>query len=134
MVPVRSLWKPSPGGPNQPSCWKKPALAAQTLKSNLTTLKANHAQTINTDSLQWLQQPAPKTFDIVFLDPPFRMDMLEQACSLLESNGYLHGNSLIYIEAEKELTPLPVPANWQPLKSKTGGQVCFSLWSKSNSR
>ena len=111
---------------------EKAAPAAQTLQNNLNTLKASHAQAINTDSLQWLQNPAPKTFDIVFLDPPFRMAMLEQACALLEANGYLHENSLIYIEVEKELTPLPVPSGWQPLKSKTGGQVCFSLWTKTN--
>ena len=111
---------------------EKATPAAQTLNRNLSTLKVNNTQVINTDSLQWLQKPAPKTFDIIFLDPPFRMNMLEQVCTLLETNGYLHKNSLIYIEVEKELTPLPTPASWQPLKSKTGGQVCFSLWTKSN--
>lgn len=109
---------------------EKAAPAAQALKNNLTTLKTSRAQVIHADSLQWLQQPAPKKFDLVFLDPPFRMGLLEQACQLLDANGYLHDDSLIYIEVEKELTPLPVPASWRPLKSKTGGQVSFSLWSK----
>lgn len=111
---------------------EKAGIAAQTLKNNLSLLKSDNGHVINTDSLQWLQQSAPQTFDLVFLDPPFRLDLLETTCTLLEANGYLNENSLIYIEAEKELLPLPVPTNWQPLKSKTAGQVCFTLWSKSN--
>ena len=111
---------------------EKAGPAAQTLKGNLATLKSDKGQVFNTDSLQWLAQKASRSFDLVFLDPPFRMDLLQATCELLESNGYLNENSLIYIEAEKELSPLPVPTNWQPLKSKTAGQLCFTLWSRSN--
>ena len=111
---------------------EKAGPAAQTLKVNLATLKSDKGQVFNTDSLQWLSQKASQSFDLIFLDPPFRMDMLQATCELLETNGYLNENSLIYIEAEKELSPLPVPANWQPLKSKTAGQLSFTLWSRSN--
>ena len=111
---------------------EKAGPAAQTLKANLSTLKSDKGLVVNTDSLQWLQQKASQRFDLVFLDPPFRMELLQSTCELLESNGYLSENCLIYIEAEKELVPFPVPASWQPLKSKTAGQVCFTLWSKSD--
>lgn len=107
---------------------EKSPVAATTLKNNLALLKAESARVIETDSLNWLKQPAETTFDLIFLDPPFRMNLLEPACQLLNNNGYLHGNSRIYIEVEKELAPLPVPDNWQPEKSKTAGQVSFSLW------
>ncbi len=110
---------------------EKATPAAQTLKKNLSTLKANNARVINTDSLIWLQRMASQAFDVIFLDPPFRMGMLEECCKLLEANGYLHEQTLVYIEVEKELAPLPVPAHWQPVKSKTGGQVSFSIWSTS---
>ena len=110
---------------------EKAAPAAHILKQNLKTLKADHGKVVNTNSLEWLNRPADKALDIIFLDPPFRTELLEQTCMLLENNGYLHDNSLIYIEVEKELSPLPVPAHWQPLKSKTGGQVHFSLWTRS---
>ena len=113
---------------------EKAGPAAQTLKVNLATLKSDKGQVFNTDSLQWLNQKASQSFDLVFLDPPFRMDMLQATCELLENNGYLNENSLIYIEAEKELSPLPVPANWQPLKSKMAGQLSFTLWSRSNTK
>jgi len=105
-------------------------IAARTLKSNLALLQAEQAQVIETNSLSWLNRPASQPFDLVFLDPPFRLDLLAPTCHLLESNGYINDKSHIYIEVEKELNPLPVPDNWRLEKSKTAGQVSFSLWSR----
>lgn len=101
--------------------------AANTLKSNLALLKADNAQVFSTNSLQFLTQPAQEPFDVIFLDPPFRQDLLEETCRLLTKNNYLHAESIIYIEVEKGLTPLPVPNHWKLLKSKTAGQVSFNL-------
>lgn len=105
-------------------------IAARTLKSNLTLLKAEQAHVIETNSLSWLNRPASHPFDLIFLDPPFRLNLLAPTCELLERNGYINDKSHIYIEVEKELTPLPIPDNWQLKKSKTAGQVSFSLWSR----
>ena len=102
--------------------------AANTLKSNLVTLNAKNGQVINTDSMKWLKQPAQTPYDVIFLDPPFRKDLLKETCQLLEDNGYLDDNTLIYIEVEKELLPLPVPESWSNLRQKNAGQICFSLW------
>ncbi len=107
--------------------------AAHILKDNLKLLNVNNANVIHTDSLNWLQQPASEPFDIIFLDPPFHQDMLETACQLLDKNGYLSDHSLIYVEVEKELSPLPVPEHWQCLKNKTAGQVSFNLFQYTSS-
>lgn len=107
---------------------EKSPMTIKVLNDNLALLKASNAQTVQIDSLEWLKRPAKEPFDLIFLDPPFRMDLLEPACQLLEDNGYLTEDSLIYIETEKELSP-SLPVHWLPLKSKTAGQVCFSLWS-----
>ncbi|WP_257288021.1 16S rRNA (guanine(966)-N(2))-methyltransferase RsmD [Endozoicomonas sp. SESOKO2] len=105
------------------------AEAASLLGKNLTTLQAKNARVIRTDSLKWLQQAADKAFDLIFLDPPFRQELLEETCRLLNSNGYIHNDSLIYIEVEKELSPLPVPSNWTVTKTKTAGQLSYYLLS-----
>jgi 16S rRNA (guanine966-N2)-methyltransferase len=47
------------------------------------------------------------SFNLVFLDPPFRKQLLQPACEELQNNGWLAPNALIYVEAEKELNPLP---------------------------
>lgn len=103
------------------------APAARLLSQNLKTLQASNAKIVQTNSLEWLAKPAEAPFDIIFLDPPFRKDLLEETCRLLEANGYINDNSLIYIEVEKELTPLPVPGHWNTIKSKTAGQLSYHL-------
>lgn len=37
---------------------------------------------------------------------------------------------MIYIEAEKELGSLPVPAHWRLHRDKTAGQVTFKLYER----
>ncbi|WP_252177117.1 16S rRNA (guanine(966)-N(2))-methyltransferase RsmD [Endozoicomonas sp. 4G] len=103
------------------------AEAASQLDKNLKTLQADNARVIRTDSLKWLQQSADKAFDLIFLDPPFRQGLLAETCRLLDENGYLHSNTLIYVEVEKELSPLPVPANWTVIKTKMAGQLSYCL-------
>ena len=103
--------------------------AVKTLKSNLTLLKASNGHVHGTNTLQFLNTPCTEPFDVIFLDPPFRQGMLEETCRLLQENGYVHEQTVIYVEVEKELDPLPVPEQWQRLKTKRAGQVSFNLLS-----
>ncbi len=103
------------------------APAVKVLRENLSSLKTDKADVIQTDSLKWLQQKTDQAFDLIFLDPPFRKDFLKDICSLLNENGYVDENTLIYIEVEKELSPLPVPGDWSVMKSKTAGQLSYHL-------
>lgn len=67
------------------------------------------------------------SFDIVFLDPPYNKNLIASSCRWLKENNCLKKGSLIYIEAEKDLLPLPIPRDWQVLKSKRAGQVGYHL-------
>ena len=104
--------------------------AANQLTKNLTTLKCTNGIVKNTDSLKFLNQAASQTFDLVFIDPPFRKNLLEQSCQLLEDNNWLNDDAVIYIEMESELAGATFPNNWQCLKEKNAGQVTFSLWQR----
>lgn len=99
------------------------------LQQNLTTLNAHNAEVVKADSLQWLQQPATRQFDLVFLDPPFGKALLEPACQLLESNGWLMDDARIYIEHEQHLRP-SLPGHWQCLREKRAGEVVFALYER----
>lgn len=109
---------------------EKDRTAAGQLTQNLATLKCDNARVKNTDSLTFLAGPASRQFDIVFIDPPFRKNLLEQSCQLLEQQGWLNENALIYIEMESELAHVDLPANWQCLREKNAGQVTYSLWQR----
>jgi len=101
--------------------------AARQLQQNLQQLGSNQAQVIQADARQWLSGPA-QPFDLVFLDPPFRQDLLPQVCQQLEQGGWLTDQALIYLEREREGEPPVLPANWQLLKDKQAGQVCYQLY------
>lgn len=104
--------------------------AAKQLQANLATLKCQNAKVTNQDSLSILNKPATQKFDLVFIDPPFRKNLLEQSCQLLETNQWLSEEAVIYIEVESELSTPTMPANWHCLKTKQAGQVSFSLWKR----
>lgn len=100
---------------------------AQQLSQNLATLKASHGQVVNANTLEFLSKPG-QPFNIVFIDPPFRKGLLEQTVTLLEQNGWLADNALIYIESEVEGGLPPLPASWQPHREKIAGQVAYRLF------
>lgn len=101
--------------------------AARQLQQNLQQLGSNQAQVIQADARQWLSGPA-QPFDLVFLDPPFRQDLLPQVCQQLEQGGWLADQALIYLEREREGAAPELPANWQLIKDKQAGQVCYQLY------
>ncbi|MCG9779105.1 16S rRNA (guanine(966)-N(2))-methyltransferase RsmD [Photobacterium damselae] len=101
--------------------------AAAQLKQNLTAIGATNATLHNTNSVNFLNQ-AGTPHDLVFIDPPFRQDLIQQVIAALEANHWLSPNALIYIEAEKELGSIDVPPSWHLYREKTAGQVCYRLF------
>ena len=99
--------------------------AAQQLKANKVSLKANELQVVNNDALSFLTQ-TKDTFDVVFIDPPFRKGLVEQTAISL-NDGKLADNAMIYVEMELEGRQ-QLPSNWTLLKEKTAGQVIYQLY------
>lgn len=102
--------------------------AARQLQANLQTLQCTQAQVVCSDALQVLQAGCSEPFKLVFLDPPFRKELLTAVIPLLEQQGWLADRALIYLERENEGTAPLIPANWQLLKDKQAGQVCYQLY------
>jgi len=106
---------------------KAPQLA-KPLQHHLQQLKADNAEVITQDCLLFLQQPAKRQYNIVFIDPPFRQQLALPCCNALEQQGWLSNNALIYLETEKELALTNMPSNWQLLKENIAGQLAYRLW------
>jgi len=99
--------------------------AVKQLQQNKSLIKADNIAIINNDILSYLAQP-PKPYDLVFIDPPFRKQLIEKTIQLL-TQGWLKDQSLIYIEMEME-ADFKLPNNWQLLKEKIAGQVSYRLY------
>lgn len=100
---------------------------ATQLVANLAKLEAKNVQVINRDTLNYLAQNGT-AYDVIFLDPPFRKDLLQQTALLLEQNGWLSENCWIYVEAEAEANLALLPKNWQLHRKKVTGQVAYCLY------
>ncbi len=97
----------------------------QAIQGHLATLGAVGGETVVADALAFLQRPA-QPFDLVFLDPPFRRDLLSPCIAGL-ARGWLAPGARLYLEAEAELTALPLPPGCQLVRSKQAGQVGYHL-------
>ncbi|MCW8866487.1 MAG: 16S rRNA (guanine(966)-N(2))-methyltransferase RsmD, partial [Colwellia sp.] len=100
--------------------------AAKQLAANSALLKADNVSVQQGDALALLAAKPNKAFDIVFIDPPFRQDLVSKTTQLL-AQGWLNEQALVYLEMEAE-GQQSVPSNWQLLKEKIAGQVAYRLY------
>jgi 16S rRNA (guanine966-N2)-methyltransferase len=103
-------------------------LAAKKLTENAASLEGTSHTVHLTDSIKRLKHGTDLPYDLVFIDPPFRKNLLPDTLSALVEYGWLKSGSLIYLEAEKELNDVELPANWYEKKSKSAGQVSYRLF------
>lgn len=98
------------------------------IKQNLETLKGTQrAEVVNADALHWLREASLEKIDLIFLDPPFRTSLLDDALTILDQKR-LARDTLVYLELEKERTNLPIPESWSLKKEKQAGQVSYRLY------
>lgn len=102
-------------------------IAARELEKNLDLLNATNGQLLGQDALAWLQQKNQQQFDLVFIDPPFQLDLWQPTFDLLETGGYLAENALIYVECPKGAT-YQTPRQWHPHKEKIAGSNIYRLF------
>lgn len=81
---------------------------------------------VNRDALQWLRT-STRQFDVVFLDPPFNMEMLQPVIDCLAASSLLSPGALIYIEHDLHETTPSLPVDWTIRREKKAGQVYYML-------
>lgn len=95
------------------------------LQDNLTLLGIQNATLMATSAERALPQ-LKQTFDVVFLDPPYALNLWAELALLL--TPLLKQGTVIYVEANRDLNGLGLPQTWQLHKSTTAGQVHAGLF------
>lgn len=98
----------------------------RSLQTTLNQWQAATVTVVCADALHYLQKTATP-FDLVFLDPPFKSNILSTVCVLLEENGWLSEYAYIYLEMAKNSDEPSLPATWKVRKRQQAGQVCCLL-------
>lgn len=98
---------------------------ADSLKSNCQSLDLKSAKVINLDASKYLNSCSDK-FDLVFLDPPFGKELLNNTVESLIP--HLNPGALIYIEQEKSDNEFLLDERFENLKHKTTGSFTYALY------
>ena len=96
------------------------------LKEEFAVFKATNAEVYQA-RLPGQLKKYKKPFDIVFLDPPYKENVLLPCCFYLEEQGFLADEAYIYMEANTALGEKDLPSRWKIIKSKKAGQVAYHL-------
>ncbi len=113
---------------------EKTTPAYRALVENKQLLKADQAQILHQDAMQFVQGNTLK-FNLIFLDPPYHQEWLPKILPLLTT--HLSANGFVYVEAEyaldKALETMPEAAkSWKVLKQSKAGNVFYHLLKLSN--
>ncbi|MBO6504997.1 MAG: 16S rRNA (guanine(966)-N(2))-methyltransferase RsmD [Kordiimonadaceae bacterium] len=96
----------------------RPSLAA--LKGNITVLKAESTTKVIAGSATRLPK-IDKPFEFIFMDPPYRQDLIEPTLNSLDQQGWTHADSIVICELATDET-LELPASFEPLDDRKQGQ------------
>lgn len=90
-------------------------------------VNAQDMKIVHQDAITFLENSGHnQPFDLVFLDPPFGLGLLDKAVSALLKNNWLAKDAIIYVEYEVGLS-WALPTELRELKSKSTKQVCSRL-------
>lgn len=92
------------------------------LERNARLLRAGDLELCRTDALEFLAS-VERRYDIVFLDPPYRLGWLARVARPLERA--LAPGATIYAEAERAM---PAFGDWPVSKHRQAGQVHYHLF------
>lgn len=101
-------------------------LVISTLKAEIDHLKITNLDIIQADTPQFLNTSSSPV-DIIFIDPPYKKNLLAPCCSLLEGNGWVKTGTYIYYEADVEIPVENIPSSWKIIKQKKAGNIHYYL-------
>lgn len=91
------------------------------LQANVGKLKATQVELIQMDAMAFIMSDS-RLFDVVFIDPPYRLGLTPKLLPLLSS--HLTKDSLVYVEGENFILP---NKPWKTWRNRKAGKVCFQL-------
>ncbi|MHC1751633.1 16S rRNA (guanine(966)-N(2))-methyltransferase RsmD [Humidesulfovibrio sp.] len=108
--------------------------AVAALKGSLADLRVapGRVRVLNVDLLKALERPAQAPFDLVFVDPPYGLDLLPAAMEKAVRGGWIAAGALVLAEVEARCDfEGRIPAQLIPQTDRLYGQTRILLWQNS---
>ena len=112
---------------------EKDKRAYEIIKKNAKNLKEENIQILNSDSLTYLKNFNSKSFDFIYLDPPYKLDVLFEVMELISKNNVLSKDGEIIIETNINIEP-KIPNNLEVKSIRIYGKtkLIFVVWKINN--
>jgi 16S rRNA (guanine966-N2)-methyltransferase len=81
---------------------------------------------IETAAERFLAAPG-EPFEGIFLDPPYGRGYLPECIAAIDAGGWVKPGGWVYLESERAAGVPALPAHWDPVKSKSAGEVGYHL-------
>lgn len=115
---------------------ERDAANARQLRQEAQKLGAAEAKILEGDLLKVLEGDVAlateSPFDVVFLDPPFALDLVAPACRLLLEKKLLAEGARVYVESDRDLPDLGLDDGWEVLRTKKSGMVFYHLLARTD--
>lgn len=102
--------------------------AINTIKNNLKKIGINNYNILNLDykkALKYYKEQGIK-FNVIFLDPPYKTNYIEQSIKLIEEYNLLEKEGIIVSESS-DLDKIIYPSNFEAVKSKKYKDKCVVI-------
>ena len=94
------------------------------LKNSLTLLRADRFKIFTMEANAYLKT-TDQIFDIIFLDPPFRRTLLQDAIKIIAERKL--SRNFVYVESDTVSNFESLPESWSVYRQKKAGNVHYGL-------
>ena len=105
----------------------KNAALAQ-VKNHLKTFEALGRGSCHPISAQQFLKAARVPYDVAFVDPPFKLQLVESVCAVLAQTQLLREDALVYVEMGATEPAPDFPPTWTLYREKVSGGVVYRLF------
>jgi len=98
------------------------------VRQNLERLGARAAELVAADAVAWIGAVRDRSYDIVFVDPPFGGGTAQRCLQLLARSALLAPGARVYLECGVAEAAPELPPGWMLYREKSAGQVAYRLY------
>lgn len=104
----------------------EPALACMAKNVDMLDM-SDKCHLTRMDVRQFLRATPPAVFDIVFIDPPYRRNLVDGCLCQLATGAWLAQGAFVVAEVEKN-NKVSAPDKFLPVVERMFGQTCLHIW------